>query len=133
VADSNTTQHTVRNAIVGGVATIIVAMISGYVAVQTARINAKTEFAKSSLGYAAIADRMNKLEQHVGAVERAEDQQVGTIKEMNVLLQGVLEAQTGLKYKEVPPPDVPTYGELPGSDRPYRRFPIGRTRRCTNT
>ena len=118
--------YTPRHTAIASIATIFVAAISGFAATRVAHINQKTEMEKAALGYANVADRVNKMDAHVEALEKNQLQMAGALTETNRLLQNVFESQSGLKHKDIPPPRIKTYGELPGKDRPYLRTLIGR-------
>ncbi len=46
------------------IGTIGTALISAYVAVTIAKVNAKTEIEKAGLDHKAVVERLNKLEEH---------------------------------------------------------------------
>lgn len=119
-------QHQVKHAILSGITTVAVAVISAFGAIRVANINKQAEFQKASLGYAKVADHVTQIDGRLDTQGKSIDTLNGSMKEMNELLQTFLQSNTGAKHIDVPPPDVKTYGELPGKDRPYRRYPIGR-------
>jgi hypothetical protein len=119
-------QHPVKHTILSGITTVVVAVISAFGAIRVANINKQAEFQKASLGYAKIADHVTQIDGRLDTQGKNIDTLNGSMKEMNELLQTFLQSNTGTRHIDVPPPDVKTYGELPGNDRPYRRYPIGR-------
>ena len=114
-----------KHVIISAIATIIVAAVSGFTATRVAHTNAQTEYLKASLGYDKIADRMNKIETHVDAIEKDHAQINGTLSEMNKLLQTVFESQTGKTHVDTAPPGVKRYSEYTDDGRPPIRYPIG--------
>jgi hypothetical protein len=126
VAEPVPAPHNVRHAIYTGITAIVVAAVSSFGAVRVAHVNQQTEFAKASLGYSKVADHMTQVDSRIDGLSTNVGVIMGTQKEMNELLQNFLQSNTGVKHIDTPPPDVKTYGELPGADRPYRRYPIGR-------
>lgn len=118
--------HPIKHALYTGISTIIVAAISAFGAVRVAQVNRQAEYQKAALGYSKIADHVTQLDTRVDATNQKVDRIAGAQEEMNKLLQGFLQSNTGATHIDIPPPPVKTYGELPGADRPYRRYPIGR-------
>lgn len=116
----------------GPIVTVLTALISAYVAVTIARINAQGEFKKASLGYEKIAESVNKLEEHSKKQDDVDANLLGQMQALNSILQFAFASQSGKKYITVPPADVRTYGEFkPAKDRPPLRTLIARKDKLT--
>lgn len=96
----------------GLIATLGLAIISAYVSVTIARINAQSEFQKASLGYEKIVQSMNQLQEHAKKEDEFDANLQGQLQALNSILQFAFQAQTGKKYVVTPPAKVPTYGEF---------------------
>lgn len=96
----------------GLIATIATALISAYVAITIAKVNAQSEFKKASLGYERIAESINKLEDHAKKQDEFDANLQGQLQALNSILQFAFASQSGKKYIVTPPPDIKTYGEF---------------------
>lgn len=111
----------------GLIATLGLAIISAYVSVTIAKINAQSEFQKASLGYAQIAQSINKLEEQAKKQDEFDSNMQGQMQALNSILQFAFASQTGKKFVFVPPANIKTYAEFgAGRDRPPIRKLIAR-------
>lgn len=103
------------------IVTIATALISAYVAVTIASTNAKTEIAKADLNNKQVLERLAKLEEHASQDTLDKAKMIGYLDSQNQLLQMVFASQAGIKSVTLPLPNIKTYGEMPGRDRPPLR------------
>ncbi len=106
--------------------TVATALISAYVAVTIARVNAKSEIEKAGLDHKLVLERLTKLEEHAEQDTKDKAKMLGYLEQQNSLVQVVFASQAGIKSVTIPPPQIRTYAEVPGRDRPPTRTLVER-------
>jgi hypothetical protein len=103
------------------IGTIGTALISAYVAVTIAKVNAKTEIEKAGLDHKAVVERLTKLEEHAQQDSKDKAKMMGYLEQQNSLLQVVFASQAGIKSVMIPPPAIKSYAGTQGRGRPPER------------